>query len=325
MDYNGEMLEMLPAGTNKSALVDIEGQRAIQEVHAAAIVAKKFPRDTDEAYTRIMKSCERKSLAESACYAYPRGGQMGTGPSIRLAEVLAQNWGNMKFGIRELSNRNGESEVEVFAWDIETNVYQSKTFSVKHIRTSKKQGITVLTDPRDIYEMVANQGARRLRACILGIIPGDITDAAVKRCEDTLASGNKTPLEDRVRKMLELFAAVGATKEMVEGRIGHKTASIIETELLSLGKIYNSVKDGMSKISDWFAVPETDTATGEKTEKFKGKAKKPEKTDELPALAEARKVAPDIYDEAVANLPAGVSQEEILKKMNRIIDTGERG
>lgn len=30
---------------------------------------------------------KRKSLAESAIYSYPRGGQRVSGPSIRLAEV----------------------------------------------------------------------------------------------------------------------------------------------------------------------------------------------------------------------------------------------
>jgi hypothetical protein len=48
---------------------------------------------------------------------------------------------------------------------------------------------------------------------------------------------------------------------------------------------------------------------------------KPVQDYDLPALKEARKVAPEIYDEAVANLPVGVTQEAILQEMNRIIDT----
>lgn len=42
---------------------------------------------------RILKSCTRETLAQSAVYSYPRGGQSVEGPSIRLAETLAQEWG----------------------------------------------------------------------------------------------------------------------------------------------------------------------------------------------------------------------------------------
>ena len=104
--------------------------RQAQEVQAAMVIAKRFPRDEVESYNRIMQSCKRKSLAESAMYEYPRGGTKVTGPSIRLAESMAQNWGNLDFGITELEQKNGESQVMAYAWDLETNTRQVKIFSV---------------------------------------------------------------------------------------------------------------------------------------------------------------------------------------------------
>jgi hypothetical protein len=76
---------------------------------------------------RILNACTRPTLAEAGALHLRRGGTEITGPSIRLAEALAQNWGNIQFGIRELEQRNGESTVEAFAWDIETNTRQTKT------------------------------------------------------------------------------------------------------------------------------------------------------------------------------------------------------
>lgn len=178
--------------------------RQAQEVQAAMVIAKKFPRDVYAAFDRIKKACERRLLAENAVYEYPRGGSKVSGPSIRLAEALAQNWGNIDYGIMELEQKAGESSVMAYAWDLETNTRQTKIFTVKHERKARG-AITKLDDPRDIYEMVANQGARRLRACILGVIPGDIVDAAVDMCQQTLISGHKEPLEDRLRNALSLF------------------------------------------------------------------------------------------------------------------------
>lgn len=236
------------------ASVPVEQHRAVQEVQAAMIIAKRFPRDQHAAYGRIMTACERPVLAEAASYDYPKGKTMVTGPTIRLAEVMAQNWGNMEFGIKELSQEGGESEVQAFAWDLETNVRQSKTFRVPH-KMKAHGSFKSLTDPRDIYEHVANMGARRLRACILGVIPGDIVDAAVIKCEETLVKGDGKPIEDRARDMLERFKEIEISQELIEKRLQHKVTAIVRSQLVELGKIYNSIKDGMSKRSDWFEVP----------------------------------------------------------------------
>ena len=145
----------------------VAASRAAQEVQAAVFMAKRFPRDETRAFNSIMQSCKRAGLAEQALYAYPKGGTTVTGPSIRMAEVLARAWGNIDFGIKELDQQEGESSMMAYAWDLETNARQTKVFTVRHIRHTRK-GQYALTDPREIYEMTANQGARRLRACILG-------------------------------------------------------------------------------------------------------------------------------------------------------------
>lgn len=248
MQQSGELM-----GRNTQTEMMIS--RQAQEVQAAMVIAKKFPRDEVDSFNRILRSCQRRSLAESAMYEYPRGGTKVTGPSIRLAEAMAQNWGNLDFGITELEQRNGESQVMAYAWDLETNTRQVKIFSVPHMRSTKK-GNVPLTDPRDIYEMVANQGARRLRSCILGIIPGDVVDAAVAECQKTLTTGNTEPLIDRVRKGIKMFEdKFSVTQEMIEKYIGCKSEAFSENDMLRLNNVYRSLKDGMAKREDFFEIP----------------------------------------------------------------------
>lgn len=231
--------------------------RQAQEVQAAMIIAKKFPRDEVQSYNRIIRACQRKKLAENAMYEYPRGTSRVTGASIRLAEAMAQNWGNVDFGIIELEQKNGESQVMAYAWDLETNTRQTKIFSVPHIRTTKKGSIP-LTDPRDIYEMIANQGARRLRACILGIIPGDIIDAALEQCNKTLLSNSGQPLIDTIREMATIFEKEFAIPiEAIEKYIGYKAESFSMNDLVRLRKIYSSLHDGIAKREDYFELAVT--------------------------------------------------------------------
>lgn len=256
--------------TSASPTAASDEARAIQEVQASMVIAKKFKRDQIGAMDRILTACTRPTLAEGALYEYSRGGTKITGPSIRLAEAIAQAWGNIIFGMRELSNENGTSVIETFAHDLETNTCQVKAFSVPHRRYTKN-GAYDLTDPRDIYEMVANQGARRLRSCILGIIPGDVIEGAVKQCEETLkASVDMTP--DAIKKMSNVFADIGVNKKMIEARIQCRIEAIRPAQMLTMRKIYNSIIDGMSSPEDWFD-PEL-TAVDDLNRKFSKEEKK---------------------------------------------------
>ncbi|AFZ90200.1 hypothetical protein AB0R65_14720 [Bacillus velezensis] len=275
--------------------------RQAQEVQAAMVIAKKFPRDVFAAFDRIKKACERRLLAENAVYEYPRGGTKVSGPSIRLAEALAQNWGNIDYGIMELEQKAGESSVMAYAWDLETNTRQTKIFTVKHERKAKGT-VTKLNDARDIYEMVANQGARRLRSCILGVIPGDIVDAAVDMCQKTLINGHKEPLEDRLRNALSTFKKeFGITKEMIEEYIGSNVDAFTEQDFLKIGRIYTSLRDGMAKKEDYFNVKATGATKSKAEEEFKKQKKQADKP------ADSKEKAGD-----PANADTGTEQGELL-------------
>lgn len=249
----------------QTAAAMVAASRELAEAQTMVQMAKMFPRDEVAVVDRILNACTRETLAEKAAYVYARGGQNVTGPSIRLAETIAQMWGNMQCGVRELSQRNGESECEAYAWDMETNARVSKVFHVSHIRHTK-DGDKMLTDPRDIYEMVANQGARRLRACILAVIPGDVTERALKQCETTLrAKVDVTP--ERVKAMVEEFAKLGVSKEQIEKRIQRRLDAIQPAQFLQLGQIFNSIRDGMSKPEEWF---EEEKKPADETKKGRG-------------------------------------------------------
>lgn len=237
----------------KSIGAEMVASREAQEVQVAMVAAKKFPRDSIKAYQRIMTDCQRSSLAEKAMYEFPRGGSMITGPSIHLARTLARGWGNLDSGFKVLDSKANESTVMAYCWDLETNYRETKVFTVQHIRQTKK-GAQALTDPRDIYEMIANQAARRERSCILSVIPADIVDAAIGQCNVTLQSGKDSkPLADRVRDMVAIFQQqFSVTKEMLEAFIGCKVEAFSVQSLVRLGNVYNTLRDGSASVEQYF-------------------------------------------------------------------------
>lgn len=237
-----------------SGAVSIEQSRAIEEVRASILVAKSMPRDLAQVFEDIANTCRRRTFAEKAFYAFPRGGQTVTGVSIRFAEELARLYGNVKYGIAEISQHDDYTEYMAYAIDLQTNTMSEQKFTVKHERHTK-QGVTKLTDPRDIYELGANNASRRLRQRILAILPPDLIEDAENLCRQTIAGGGNKSMADRVKEMLAAFSPFGVTKKMIEEKLGKPLTSVLPEDLTELLAIFNSLRDG-GKASDFFAPKE---------------------------------------------------------------------
>ena len=246
--------------------VAIEASRAIAEAQGKLVIAKRFPRDEVQAYNRVAQACQRKGIAEKAFYSYNRGGGTVSGPTIRFAEELARCWGNIDYGIKELSQDEGKSEMQAYAWDLETNAQSVQNFTNPHIREVGGKA-KILTSQRDIYEINANMGARRLRSRILAILPTDLVDMAIAECKKTLAGNNDEPLIDRVKKMIVAFGKIGVTQEQIEKRLGRKVDTMTVDDFTDYIGIYNAIKQGESKIAEWF---EAEKVASDLTDALKG-------------------------------------------------------
>jgi len=265
-----DMMQEQPRHESGNALAANSEARAIASVKAQVLMAKQFPRDPAYAMGRILEECKRPTLAEHATYSFPRGSETVTGPSIRLAEVMARNFGNMTFGYEVLERRPGHGKtkpgssiIRAYAWDLETNLLIDRQFELKHWRSTKSGGYA-LTDDRDIYELEANMSARRIRACILQMIPGDVTDAAVAACRMTASSGitqmmaNPQSRAKLVNQMLRIFAKFGATQEDLEENLHAKLENWSADTMLKLKEMKTSLEDGTVTLGDYFPRLATD-------------------------------------------------------------------
>lgn len=265
-----------PFSSRSTAVADTAGARQDQsrelaETQVKYLMAQQFPRDEIANMDKILNAFTRPTLAEQSQYQFSRGGTDISGPSIRAAEAMAQKWGNMDQGFRERSRGIGAdgvpfSEVEAFCVDLESRTSKRLQFIVRHWRDTKKGGYK-LTDERDIYELCANQAQRRVRACILSQIPGDVIDAAMEQATATLKTKADTSPE-AMEKMVTAFEAYGVTKEHIEKRIQRRLDSIQPAQVVSLKRVYASLRDGMSVPSEWFEIDDSraGAASGDRAE-----------------------------------------------------------
>lgn len=235
----------LPAPTHIGQATAVEQSRAVAEVQAAIVVAQQCPRNIPAAIEAMRASCTQKGLAERAFFRYSRGGGTITGPSVHLARELARCWGNIQYGIAELRRDDitGVSEMQAFAWDVQTNTRSAQVFIVPHMR-DKRGGPERLTDMRDVYENNANNGARRLREAIFSVLPPWFTEDAKDRCMKTLTEGGGKPLAQRVADAINLFGALGVSVSQLEQKLDRKSASWTEHDLAQLLVTYKSLQRG---------------------------------------------------------------------------------
>ena len=143
-----------------------------------------------------------------------------------------------------------------------------------------------------------------MRACILGVVPGDIVEDAIAQCEKTLREGNKKkPLQDRVRFMLKSFADIGVKQDMIEARLNHGIDLITEDELIEINNIGRSIKDNMSGREEWF-----DVGASKLKDKLKPNGKKkaaadkdPYEAKEKPEPEEKEETTSDLEEAAIRN------------------------
>ena len=279
----------LSLGSNIQA-GDSTTAREMARIQGEIFMAKKFPRDVMKALDKIEQECARPTLAKQAVYTYARGGSDIKGPSIRLAEAVARCWGNLRYGFEEVSSNGKESVVRAYAYDVENNQQAERIFTVKLGRYSKRGGFAMADDPRDQYEIVANNASRRVRACILQLIPGDIIDYAVQLCSDTIAKNFKVN-EDTINKLIKAFASYNVTEAMLEKFVQRRLIAMTADQYVRLQSIYTSLRDGIAKVEDFF-----------ETEKPEAK-KEPEPAVEVQPPVEDYGQGPESFDD---DLTAGL-------------------
>lgn len=240
--------------TANHGAVAIEQERAIAEAQGQLILAKKFPRNLNEAYEEMMEACKLQAFAQAAFYSVPRAGGKVTGPSIRLAEEVARCYGNFAYGHRELSRGDGKSEVEVYAWDMEKNNRSIRQITVTHTRDTK-DGQVKLRDQKDIDDKIANVASKQVRGRILALLPKWMVEAAIEECKKTIAGANDEPVSVRVRRMVGAFAKFGVTVAHLEKHLGHTLDETTLDELVDLTGVFNAIREG-AKPSEFFGAEE---------------------------------------------------------------------
>lgn len=225
--------------------------REAKQVEAQVIMAKKFPRDIIQVEEKIKNSCKRESLAEIAQYAVPRAGTSIKGPSIRLAEELARQYGNCDIGYKIVESDTEAELVRCMAWcwDLENNLRVTKEYEISAYQYTKNGNKKRTSD--DLTLAVNAGGSKALRDCILRVVPSDLTDTALDTCEHTLKN-SKVPISEQIDKMLRAFEKLNVDEKTIQIYLQLARSKWTNAQIHSLRKVHTAIKNGDTTIDNVF-------------------------------------------------------------------------
>jgi hypothetical protein len=228
---------------------------AQHEIQSAIVIARKFPRNEDQAFAKLMKACQRTSFAEDAEYSFPRGGATVSGPSVNVAREAARLWGNIRWGLYVLRDDEDTRQLRAWSWDMESNTKIEMEDQFAKLVYRKKEG-WIRPDERDLRELTNRRGAILVRNCLLQLLPKDLIEDALSMCHQTIEKGVAQDPEGARKKTILAFGTLNITPEMLEKFLDHPLAQASPAEIAELRTIYASIRDGNSKWQEYVEAKE---------------------------------------------------------------------
>lgn len=238
---------------DESAMVvrpEVSGLEAItrSEVAMQLDAAHRYPRSVNR-FLRDAASLATLSveIAESCCYAVPRDGKMITGPSVRLAEMIASSWGNLHVGSRIVDVGEREVTAQAVAWDLERNVRITVEVPRNILtRNGKRFGDSM------IQTTCAAAASVALRNAVFRVVPKAYVQAIYDKAK-ACAIGDAETLVDRRDNAFARFAKMGVTPERMQAKLGIKGPDDFTLEHLELLiGMHSAIKSGELAVDDAF-------------------------------------------------------------------------
>lgn len=218
------------------------------EIDSQIATARQYPRSVKRAIDNILTLATLDEQTATECiYALPRGGKPIRGPSIRLADIVASQWGNCRdrAQVVNIDRVNKIITAEGAYHDLETN--RGTNASVQR-RISNREGKLFNDDMIAVTGNAACAIARR--NAIFAGVPKGVWNKAVDACEAIIRGDAKTLVERR-DTAIKALAHFGLSAEQVFKVMEvNGIEDIGLDDLMTLRVIYAHLKSGEQTVED---------------------------------------------------------------------------
>lgn len=226
--------------------------------------AKRYPRNVQRAIQNSMAIITLDAETAKTChYSVPRGNKSVSGPSVHLAKILAQNWGNMRIEAKVVATDEKHVTSQAVAFDLETNLA---------IKVEVKRSIVGKFGRYndDMITVTGNAGnSIALRNAVLAVIPKGVVDKCYNTAKAMITGdvSDETKLIARRKQVVDgLKDTYGVVEKDILAAIGKQAINhITADDIIVLIGIGQAIKDGDTTVEEAFkgGRPPSETVTFE--------------------------------------------------------------
>lgn len=213
--------------------------------------AKRYPRNVQRAINNSIAIITLDVETAKTChYSVPRGGKSVSGPSVHLAKILAQNWGNMRVETKVVATDERHVTSQAVAFDLETNL------AIKvEVKRSIMGKFGRFND--DMITVTGNAGnSIALRNAILAVIPKGVVDKCYNTAKAMITGdiSDEAKLIARRKQVVDgLKDTYSITEKDILAAIGKQAVNhITADDIITLIGIGQAIKDGDTTVDEAF-------------------------------------------------------------------------
>jgi hypothetical protein len=220
-------------------------------IDSQVATAKAYPRNLKRSVENAIFIATMDTETASSCtYSVPRGGKPITGPSVHLARILVQTWGNLRAETKVVEITDKQVISQSTCWDIENNVavkVEVRRSIMTKIGRMNDDMITVTGNAANaiayrnaVFNVLPKSVIEKVYKSATGLLTGDISD-------ETKLIKKRTEIIDRMKK------AYGITEEEICKACGKSGVEYIgPDEIVVLIGIGQAIKDGDTTVDQAF-------------------------------------------------------------------------
>jgi len=222
------------------------------EIDIQIATAKQYPRDIKKVLNTIATYATMDTeTAEDCFYALRRGKgddvSVIEGLSVRLAEIIAGAWGNIRVQTRIIGNDGKTITSMGICHDLETNYAAS--VEVKR-RITDKFGRTFSEDMQVVTGNAAS--AIAFRNAVFKVIPKAVTKKVINDVRQ-VAVGQSIDLETSRQRAIDHFKKIGVDENKLLEHLEITSVNDIDKEkVFYLRSLSNAIKEGTTTVQETF-------------------------------------------------------------------------
>lgn len=234
------------------------------EIDVQIATAKQYPRNLAKVLGNIETLATMdEEVAGSCFYTLRRQGKVIEGASVRMAEIIASSWGNLRVQARIVGNDGKMITAQGVCHDLESNYAVSA--EVKR-RITDKNGHTFSEDMQVVTGNAAC--AIAMRNALFKVVPAALVKKVIDKAKK-VSLGESMTLEKSRAKMLQYFKTIGVEEKQILDYLSIEKVDEINIDMVvELRGLANAIKEGTTTAKEAFEPKIDEKKSADVAEKF---------------------------------------------------------